>query len=141
MIQLLRDVFFADFWLKLFSFTLAILIWLTVSFAIEKGKGSSAPLIVPPQVRTFSKVPVRKMSAAEDVRHLKVNPSEVEVTVQGEANLIRGLGPGDIRAMVDLSGIETSHDLRKRLEVSTLAGISLVKIEPPEVEIVFPASK
>jgi len=141
MIHFLRDVFLGDFWLKLFSLTLAVLIWLTVSFAIEKAKGPSAPLIVPPQVRTFSRVPIRKMSTAEDVRHLKVNPSEVEVTVQGEANLIRGLRPSDVRAMVDLTGIEASHDLKKRLDVSTLAGISLVKVEPSEVEIVFPAAK
>ena len=131
MIKFLRDLFFADFWLKLFSLALAVLIWLTVSFAVEKEI----------KVRTFSKLPVSVMSTAEDVRHLRVRPSEVEVTVQGEGSLVRGLRPSDIRAMVDVTGIEGSHALKKRIDVSIMAGISLIRVEPPEVEIIFPAWK
>ena len=33
---MLHDLIFKDFWLKLFSLVLALLIWLTVSFAIQK---------------------------------------------------------------------------------------------------------
>jgi len=32
----MHDLIFKDFWLKLFSLVLAILIWLTVSYAIQK---------------------------------------------------------------------------------------------------------
>ena len=32
----MRDLIFKDFWLKLFSLALAVLIWLTVSFAIQR---------------------------------------------------------------------------------------------------------
>jgi hypothetical protein len=32
----MRDLIFKDFWLKLFSLMLAVLIWLTVSFAIQR---------------------------------------------------------------------------------------------------------
>ena len=37
MIAFLRNLFFEDFWLKLFSLALAVLIWLTVTFASQKG--------------------------------------------------------------------------------------------------------
>ena len=44
MIFQLRDLVFKDFWLKLFSVALAIMIWATVKLAIRKEE---APPVVP----------------------------------------------------------------------------------------------
>lgn len=138
MIGLLRDLILRDFWLKLFSLALAVLIWLTVSFAIKKEGSPVVSLTLVPEERTFSNLPVMVMSAAADVRNIKVRPDTVEVTVRGDAKIIRELRGKDIRVMVDLTGIETAQDLKKRIEVTTLAGISLVRVVPEHVQVMFP---
>ncbi len=40
MIEFLRNLILEDFWLKLFSLALAVLIWLTVTFASQKEVGT-----------------------------------------------------------------------------------------------------
>ena len=39
--------------------------------------------------------------------------------------------------MVDLTGIEAAR-LRKRIEVSPPAGVTLVRVTPPEVDVIIP---
>jgi len=138
MITFLRDLIFRDFWLKLFSLALAVLIWLTVSFAIQKEGSPVSALGLAIQERTFANVPILVVSAGQDVRHMRVRPSEVEVTVQGDPKIVRGLQASDIRVIVDLTGIETAQGLRKRIEVSTLAGVSSVRVAPEDVQVIFP---
>jgi hypothetical protein len=43
-----------------------------------------------------------------------------------------------ILAVVDLTGIESSHDLRRPVEVSVPIGMTLVRVEPPEVGVIVP---
>ncbi len=138
MIVFLRELFFHDFWLKLFSLALAVLIWLTVAFAIKKEGSPVVALTVPLQEMAFSNLPVVVMSSAQDVRSIRVSPSQVEVTVQGEGKTLRGVQAKDIRVIVDLTDIEEAQGLKKRIEVSTPPGISLVRVFPSEVQIVFP---
>jgi len=138
MISFLRQLVFEDFWLKLFSLVLAILIWVTISLAIKK-EVSPVPTPGQPTVeKTFFNLPVVILSSAEDVRNFKVNPKEVEVTVQGEAKLLQSLSSKDIRVMVDLTGIEAGH-VRRRVQVSTPAGVTHVHVSPQEVEVIFPS--
>jgi YbbR domain-containing protein len=141
MIAFVRDLLFRDFFLKLFSLALAVLIWLVVSFAVQKEGSPAAALTFTPQERTFSNLPVIVLSNAQDVRNIRVNPNQVEVTVRGDAKLVKSLHGNDIRVIVDLTGIEAARDLRKRIEVSTPAGISHVSVAPQEVQVIFPASQ
>ena len=138
MINFLRELIFKDFWLKLFSLALAVLIWLTVAFAIKKEGSPVVALTVPLQEMAFSNLPVVVMSSAQDVRSFKVSPDQVEVTVQGEAKALRGIQAKDIRVIVDLTDIEAAQALKKRMDVSMPAGISLVRVVPSEVQVVFP---
>jgi YbbR domain-containing protein len=125
MIALLRHLFFDDIWLKLFSLALAILIWITLAVASQREVATTQ--------RVFSNLPVNVMSATADARSFKVAPTLVDVTVQGEARRIENLKSGDIRVMVDLTGLEAAHDLGTRLEVAPPAGVTLLRISPPEV--------
>jgi YbbR domain-containing protein len=138
MINFLRNLIFHDFLLKVFSLALAVLIWLTVSFAIQKQVSPATPLTFNFRERTFLNLPVVVLSSAADVRNFKVTPGEVEVTVQGDARVLKNIQRSDIRVIVDLTGIETARGLRKRIEVSTPAGITHVSVVPQEVEIIFP---
>jgi len=138
MIASIREFVSKDFALKLFSLVLAILIWFTVSFALDK---ESTPLVstpLPLSQNVFSNLPVVVLSSAQDVHDFSVDPKAVEVTVQGTAATLKNLQAKDIRVLVDLTGIEAAHDLRKRLEVTTPAGVTLVKVDPVEVQVIFP---
>lgn len=137
MIAALRDLIFHDFLLKLFSLALAVLIWFTIT-EVQKEASPLPRLTLNSEVRTFSNLPVVVMSAAQDVRSFKVYPSEVEVTVQGDAKILKTLTSKDIRVIVDLTGVEGSGGLRKRIEVSTPSGVTHVRVEPQDVEVRFP---
>jgi YbbR domain-containing protein len=138
MLLFLRDLIFKDFWLKLFSLALAVLIRLTVSLAIEKEVTPIPSLAFQNARRTFFALPVAVLSSAQDVRSFKVDPPEVEVMVEGDSQILERLQAKDIRVMVDLTGIEAATDLRKRIEVSTPAGVTHVRVDPQQVRVVVP---
>ncbi len=137
MITLMRQLLLKDFGLKLFSFGLALMIYFTVKVAI-KNEPTPGLSLTPGSRRTFPSLPVVILSSAEDVRSVKVNPKEVEVTVAGDPKRLRELNSKDIRVLLDLTGIGAAHDLRKRIEVSTPAGVTHVNVDPDEVQVIFP---
>jgi YbbR domain-containing protein len=133
MIAFLRNLLFEDFWLKLFSLALAVLIWFTVTFVSQKD--------VRTESRVFSHIPVTVLSAAEDVRNFKVSPSEVAITVQTGVETLQNLQSKDIRAMVDLTGVAAVHELRKPVEVSVPAGVALLRVVPDHVQVILPPER
>lgn len=143
MIPVLRKLFAEDFWLKLFSFVLAVLTWFTVnSMANQKEGLTPNPLSVTSTLKQkdLSRLPVVILSSAQDVRSYKVSPSEVDVTIEGDPATLKSIDRKDIRVIVDLTGIGAAHDLRKRIEVSIPAGVTLVRVAPEEVQVIFPPS-
>ena len=133
MIAFLRNLVFEDFWLKLFSLTLAVLIWLTVTFASKKEVGTES--------RVFLNLPVTILAAAEDVHNFKVSPHEVEITVRGEAKTLQSLQSKDVRAIVDLTGVAAARVLHKRIEVSVPAGVTCLRVVPEAVQVIFPPDR
>ena len=138
MIAFLRRLIFHDFWLKLFCVALAVLTWLVLHFAALDKRGPQGIALLHLEQTTFPSIPVLVVSSAEDVRSVRVNPKEVAVTVQGDAKTISSVQARDIRVLVDLTGIQAAHDLKKRIEVSTPAGVTHVRVDPEEVQVVFP---
>jgi YbbR domain-containing protein len=140
MIRFLEDLVFKDLWLKLLSFGLAVVTWFTVaSMATQKEISPAAVFGVPrSEERVFSNLPVVILSSAEDVRLFSVNPKTVELTVQGDVKILKSLQSKDIRVLVDLTGIGAAHELRKRIEVSTPAGVTHMRVSPEEVQVIFP---
>jgi hypothetical protein len=133
MIALLRNLVLEDIWLKLFSLALAVLIWLTVTFASQKEAGTTP--------RVFFNLPVKVFSSTEDVRNFKVSPNGVIVTVQGDAKTVQDLQNKDIRAMVDLTGVAVARDLHKRVEIAVPAGVTCMRVVPEEVQVIFPPDR
>lgn len=136
----LRDLVFKDFGLKLLSLALAVLIWLTVSFAIHKETRPDLGSMLDHPSRVL-RVPVLMMSSAADVREIRVRPDYVEVTVRGESEVLKKLQDRDVHAIVDLTGIESARNLRKRIEITTPPGIVYVHVFPEDVEVVVPPKK
>jgi YbbR domain-containing protein len=126
MIAFLRHIFLDDFWLKLFSMALAILIWLLVTFASQKEGNIKE--------RVFTSVPVKLMSGSIDTRGFSASPGHIEVTVKGNAKTIDNMEAGDIHARVELNGVEAAH-ASKPVEVAAPAGVTLLHTAPLEVEI------
>ncbi len=133
MIAFLRHLFLDDFWLKLFSLALAVLIWLTVTFVSQKD--------IQTGTRVFLNLPIAVVSSAEDVHNFKLSPREVEVTVQGDVENLQNLQSRDIRAMVDLTGVEVASELRKPVEVSVPEGVTCIRVVPEEVQVIFPPDR
>ena len=133
MIAFLRKLVLESFWWKLFSLALAVLIWLTVTFASQKeGR---------PVQRVFSHLPVLALSATEDVHNFRLSPAEVEVTVQGDARTLQNLQDKDVRPMVDLTGVGVARELRKRIEVWVPVGVAHTRVAPEEVQVIFPPDR
>jgi hypothetical protein len=133
MITFLRYLFLENFFLKLFSLILAVVVWLIVAFASKKE------VVTTPRV--FTDVAIKVLSATEDVRAFKVNPNTAEVTVQGSTATLQNLHSRDIQALVDLTGVATARGLRKRVEVTVPAGITLVRVVPEDVLVLFPPTE
>jgi YbbR domain-containing protein len=133
MIKFLRHVFLEDFWLKLFSLVLAVVVWLIVTFASQKEAGMTP--------RVFSDLPIRVLSSAEDVRGFRVSPNEVTVTVQGNAKTLQNLRSKDIQAVVDLTGVGAARDLHKPVKVLFPAGVAFLHVAPEEVQVIFPPDR
>jgi YbbR domain-containing protein len=116
-----------------------VIIWVTVSLAIQKEVSPATPLtLTTPGRLTFSHLPVTILSSASDVRSFKVYPNEVEVTVEGDTKRLQSLQPKEIHVIVDLTGIESARDLTKQIEVSTPAGVTHIMVEPLAVRIIIP---
>ncbi len=126
-----------DFWWKLFSVFLAVAVWLTVHKVRED------PSVVPAtggNMLSIGSVPVMIVSARADVRDFHALPGTVAVQVSGSPkDLAAVLQSKQIHAFVDLTDItNATPNLRRRVEVSTPPGVTLVSVDPPEVGMLFP---
>jgi YbbR domain-containing protein len=139
MIKFLRHVFLDDFVLKLFSLALAFLFWITVSFAIQQKEALPIPALpLTPEVRTIFNLPIVVVSSTSDVHSIKVTPNQAEVVVQCDPQTIQNLQSKDLRALVDLTGLDVARSPRRKIEVSVPAGVSLIGVIPPEAQVVLP---
>lgn len=136
----LRDLVFKDVWLKLFSLGLAVLIWVTVSFAIRKENEQQTGVFsyLPKKAITL---PVLVVSAAADVREFHVHPDTVTVTVRGEQDDLDKLQDRDVRVTVDLTDITATSGARMPVAVSTPPGVVLISVSPRTVDVVVPPTK
>ena len=138
MINIPRNLIFRDFWLKLFSLILALGVWKVVSEAVHSNVPPSSVTSAMKLDKVFSDVKILVVSSAADVRNFKVHPEQVEVTFRGENQFLTNLSAADIRAIVDLTDIESAHGLSKRIEISIPVGLTLLKVSPAEVDVVVP---
>jgi hypothetical protein len=139
----LRDWFIKDLGWKLFSLILAVAIWLTVHKILEESVPQTIepPLPPSPITMTFTNLPVLIVSAAADVREFHVTPSAVTVSVSGRREIMAALLANQVHALVDLTDIETAHDLRRSVDISMPAGVALVDVNPAEVNVVIPPQR
>jgi YbbR domain-containing protein len=133
----LRDWITKDFGWKLFSLFLAVAIWLTVHKMYEEPKSASA--MTAGSTVTFDNLPVLTVSTAADVHDFRIEPTLVKVTVNGPAEVMARLQASQVRAVVDLTEIESARDLHRMVDVSVPPGVTLVNVDPSRVAIIPPS--
>jgi len=133
----MRDWITKDFGWKLFSLLLAVGIWLTVHKIYEETSLPGASVVE----TTYRNLPVRVISANGDVHDFRADPEVVAVTVKGSANVMEVLQAKELRVSVDLTDPKASAHGRLPLDVASPPGVTLVKIEPQEVDVVEPTAR
>jgi YbbR domain-containing protein len=133
---MLRDLFTKDWGWKLFSLILAMGIWLTVHNLTEPKNTAGVHV---GSTLTYGNLPVYIVASAADVHMYHVQPEMVAVTVGGSPDVISVLQANQIHATVDLTGIDSGKDLKRRVDVSVPSGVTLINVEPPNVDVVIPS--
>jgi len=136
----LRDIVTKDLGWKAFSLVLAFIIWVTVK-SVSTETPSAIDALSTWATRSITNLPVLVVSAAADVREFKVSPETVDVRISARPEIIAALQEKDIHVTVDLTDIQAARGLRKRVDVSTPTGVTVVSVSPPDVEVVVPPKK
>ena len=135
----MRDLLIKDLPWKVFSLALALVVWLTVHRIYEEPQAPAVPLEA--STATFDERPVLIISTASDVHDFRVLPSTVSIKVSGPPDIMAALSGNQVRPMVDMTEIGDVKDLKRRVDVSTPAGVTLISVTPPKVDVVLPPKR
>jgi YbbR domain-containing protein len=134
------DLFIKDWKWKLFSLLLAALIWLTIHHNVQRETRTVTAAAFESTL-TYGNLPVLVVSTAADVREFRITPTTVTVKVAGSADNIAKLQASQIRAVVDLTDIESTKELVRQVDVSTPVGITLISVDPLKVGVIVPGRR
>jgi YbbR domain-containing protein len=129
-----REWMTEDFGWKLFSVFLAVVIWVTVHKIREEPEAST----VSGDGNTYGDLPVLVVSSTTDVHDVRIVPNKVDVKVNGPPDIMETLQANKIHAFVNLTGIDSAHDLQRDVEVSSPRGVTLISIDPPQLIVTIP---
>lgn len=130
----LHDLIFKNFWLKLFSFILATLIWFTVWSNLENETRLPWRVARATKDREFLNRPVMILARSNETNSFKVQPRTVNVTVRGSQLVLNQLKEGDLQVFVRPLGIgEPTGPLP--VQVYAAKGVSVVHVEPRAVVV------
>jgi len=133
----MRDWLTKDIGWKISSVVLALVIWLTVHKIYEQP----GALSVGARENTYGELPVLVVSASSDVHDFHVKPATVSVTVSGPPGAMSTLQANEIRATVNLTGVNLKKDLLQKVEISTPPSVTLISVKPSKVGVIVPPVK
>lgn len=111
--------------LKLLSLLIAVLLWL----AIAREPVAEVAISVPIE---FHNVPENLELSSETI-------PQVQVRARGAASIVRGLGTGDVHAVIDLNGAtlqEKTYDLEPQ-RIRVPGDVQVIQVIPSQVRISF----
>ncbi|MEQ2005482.1 MAG: hypothetical protein ABMA26_01690 [Limisphaerales bacterium] len=128
-----RDAILQNFWLKLFSLVLATMIWFAI-FGAQNNLRPSQPTLGT-VTRKIERVPITVMKSAADLRAFRVEPSVVDVTVNGPLAKVQALTAHQLEVFISLTDVSDTVGLTKKILVHLPAEIALLKVSPTEAII------
>jgi len=130
-----RDLIFHNFWLKLLSLVLAVMVYFVVH-EMQRGQPLLSNYQRGLQQRVFRNVPVRLIVPAESGKAYTASPSVAVVTLGGSAAVLGALVESNLTAYVDAanaSGAVLSFSCP--IQVHLPPGVVLIKIEPAQANV------
>lgn len=121
---------------KMMSLLAATLIWLTIHSSVQgnfKPVGNTSP----PETIVTNRLtlPIIVATAATEVRAFQIHPHTVEVALSGDDDVVLKLKPADVDAFVNLIDVTGAKQLRKKVQIRTPPGVSIVSVEPADVNV------
>lgn len=132
MILFVRNLVVKDFWLKLFAFALAVLIWLTVKFSI-RGEGMFTPGFFGRSSDEIVMVIPVHVPATDPSAYI-VQPAEVQITLHGDPKLLKSLADDDVQAQVDIPNAESAEGVRQ-VRIILPQGIAYTRLSRDVVDV------
>jgi hypothetical protein len=123
-----RDYILHNFWWKVTSFLLAIIVWMVV-----RGTGA-VPDATPRLERRFAQHTLSLLRETTDKRPIRITPSEVDIVVAAPPVEAMRLVDADIQTFVDMNDVDQRTDT-VRIRVYVPRGVQLRSIEPQEVTV------
>jgi len=124
-----RDYILHNFWWKVTSLLLAIIVWLVVSAETSRNDAMMRTLF-------FPKHALAVMRDSTDKRPIRVTPTEVDVTVKVPLTEGTRINDADIQTFIDLSDVDASHK-KARIRVYVPRGVRLESIDPDQATVEF----
>jgi hypothetical protein len=125
-----RDYILHNFWWKVTSLLLAIIVWMVVH-----GSGGQTD-VIPRAQRKFTRHTLSLMRESTDKRPIRITPSEVEVVVSAPIMEATRLSDADIQTFVDMGDVAARTDtVRIRVFVPASRGVRLESILPEEATV------
>jgi YbbR domain-containing protein len=124
-----RDLVFHNFWWKLTSLLLAVIVW----FVVHQDAPAGAA-IMPRNTYRFSSHPLAVLRDSTDKRPVRITPTEVDVTVTAPITETTRLADADIQTFIDLSEVD-GRVSKVRVRVYVPRGVRLEQITPDEATV------
>ena len=124
-----------NFWLKLFSLFLALLIWFSVRFYTIYDVQTARNTFKLSSRLDFLLVPIKVLKSTANTQSCKIDPALVDVTVAGEKSLLQNLSARDIAPFVSLVGEQAVGVFSNQVQVYTPPGVSLMQVIPAQVRV------
>jgi YbbR domain-containing protein len=111
-----RDLVLYNFWWKLLSLLVAVLMWLTIQTALRRDENLRAAPVVDSVTRSFSTVPITLLTSTKNLNHYHVSPPTVEVEISGAREDLAKLQEKDVHAFVNISEVGDEKQFRRPIE-------------------------
>jgi YbbR domain-containing protein len=131
----LRHLIFHNFWLKIFSIASGTIIWLAINFSIGHDFSLSEPSARQLLIKETMTVPISIVQQEGDSRNFKLSPTNVLVTVVGEARVLKGAEGKEIKIFVDLTDYRSATATQEDLHPDVPHSINVVEFKPHTVTV------
>jgi hypothetical protein len=119
-----------NFGLKCLSFALAFITWKLMHWEILNAQDV-------PVTQTL-KLPIDVFTPSSDSRSFRILPSEVAVTISAMQSIMKNFNSTNLQVFVNLINVQLTNGLKRRIEVACPSGITLVRVQPTEVQLDVP---